>query len=213
MKRWGWGHEDVAFTHEDKPDLGPFLQRHLEIDVDRVSSPRVASAICASRSPSCRPGSAQLPDVVVRRGGEDAVAAVLRAAIDADAVVIPSAAARTSRAASNRRRPTPARSSRSTSAGWTECWPSTRRRGSRGCITFGLKPSGERDPLAEYDVVKSAIQQKFVDSGATLSHHLAVGTEHAAWLEQDIPAPGVAMLHGLFDGVDPGGNLNPGKVI
>jgi FAD/FMN-containing dehydrogenase len=155
----------------------------------------------------------RLPDVVVRPGGEDAVAAVLRAAIDADAVVIPSAAARTSRAASNRRRPTPARSSRSTSAGWTECWPSTRRRGSRGCITFGLKPSGERDPLAEYDVVKSAIQQKFVDSGATLSHHLAVGTEHAAWLEQDIPAPGVAMLHGLFDGVDPGGNLNPGKVI
>ena len=80
-------------------------------------------------------------------------------------------------------------------------------------FTFAFKPSGQRDPLAEYDVVKSAIQQTFVDSGATLSHHHAVGTEHAAWLEQDISAPGVAMLRALFDGVDPGGNLNPGKLI
>jgi alkyldihydroxyacetonephosphate synthase len=80
-------------------------------------------------------------------------------------------------------------------------------------FTFALKPSGERDPLEDYDVVKSAIQQAFVDSGATLSHHHAVGTEHAQWLEQDISAPGVAMLRALFDGVDPGGNLNPGKVV
>ena len=80
-------------------------------------------------------------------------------------------------------------------------------------FTFALKPSGERDPLADYDEVKSAIQQTFVDSGATLSHHHGVGTEHARWLEQDISAPGVAMLRALFDGVDPGGNLNPGKVV
>jgi alkyldihydroxyacetonephosphate synthase len=80
-------------------------------------------------------------------------------------------------------------------------------------FTFALKPSPEGDPLAQYGVVKSAIQQTFVDSGATLSHHHAVGTEHAEWLEQDISAPGVAMLGALFDGVDPGANLNPGKVI
>jgi alkyldihydroxyacetonephosphate synthase len=80
-------------------------------------------------------------------------------------------------------------------------------------FTFGFKPSGDREPLEEYDAVKSAIQQTFVDSGATLSHHHAVGTEHAAWLEQDISAPGVAMLRALFDGVDPGANLNPGKIV
>ena len=27
MKWWGWGDEEVAFTHEDKPELGPFLER------------------------------------------------------------------------------------------------------------------------------------------------------------------------------------------
>jgi alkyldihydroxyacetonephosphate synthase len=80
-------------------------------------------------------------------------------------------------------------------------------------FTFAFKPSGQRDVLEEYDVVKSAIQQKFVDSGATLSHHHAVGTEHAQWLEQDISGPGVAMLRALFDGVDPGANLNPGKIV
>ena len=80
-------------------------------------------------------------------------------------------------------------------------------------FTFALKPSGRRDPLADYDEVKSAIQQTFVDSGATLSHHHGVGTEHAAWLEEDISAPGVAMLRALFDGVDPRGNLNPGKIV
>jgi alkyldihydroxyacetonephosphate synthase len=80
-------------------------------------------------------------------------------------------------------------------------------------FTFAFKPSEKRDPLEEYDTIKSAIQQTFVDSGATLSHHHAVGTEHARWLEQDISAPGVAMVRALFDGVDPGRNLNPGKIV
>ena len=57
-------------------------------------------------------------------------------------------------------------------------------------FTFAFRPTPGGDMLAEYDVVKSAIQQAFVDNGATLSHHHAVGTEHAPWLEQDISAPG-----------------------
>jgi alkyldihydroxyacetonephosphate synthase len=80
-------------------------------------------------------------------------------------------------------------------------------------FTFAFKPSGQRDVLEEYDTVKVAIQQTFVDTGATLSHHHAVGTEHAQWLEQDISGPGVAMLRVLFDGMDPGANLNPGKIV
>jgi alkyldihydroxyacetonephosphate synthase len=32
-------------------------------------------------------------------------------------------------------------------------------------------------------------------------------------LEQDISAPGVAMVRSLFEGMDPGGNLNPGKIV
>src|SRR5919201_3256470 len=80
-------------------------------------------------------------------------------------------------------------------------------------FTLALDPPAVREALADYGVVKRAIQQAFVDSGATLSHHHAVGTEHAQWLEEDISPPGVAMLRALFDGVDPGANLNPGKIV
>ena len=81
-------------------------------------------------------------------------------------------------------------------------------------FTFAFRPAGDDDDGVEaYDVVKSAIQQAFLDAGGTLSHHHAVGTEHARWLEQDISAPGVAMLHALFEGTDPGANLNPGKIV
>jgi alkyldihydroxyacetonephosphate synthase len=80
-------------------------------------------------------------------------------------------------------------------------------------FTFAFQPTPGGDMVAEYDVVKSAIQQAFVDNGATLSHHHAVGTEHARWLEQDISAPGVAMLEALFEGTDPGRHLNPGKIV
>jgi alkyldihydroxyacetonephosphate synthase len=80
-------------------------------------------------------------------------------------------------------------------------------------FTFAFKASSEARMLAEYEVVKSAIQQAFVDNGGTLSHHHAVGTEHAQWLEEDISAPGVAMLTALFEGTDPGRHLNPGKIV
>jgi alkyldihydroxyacetonephosphate synthase len=80
-------------------------------------------------------------------------------------------------------------------------------------FTFAFKATSEPDMLAEYELVKSAIQQAFVDNGATLSHHHAVGTEHAQWLLEDISAPGVAMLDALFDGFDPGKHLNPGKIV
>jgi alkyldihydroxyacetonephosphate synthase len=80
-------------------------------------------------------------------------------------------------------------------------------------FTFAITPTEGEDALEQYTVVKSAIQQAFVDSGATLSHHHAVGTEHAEWLEQDISSPGVAMLRALFEGTDPGANLNPRKIV
>jgi hypothetical protein len=54
---------------------------------------------------------------------------------------------------------------------------------------------------------------RFIDAGGTLSHHHAVGVEHAAWLEQDISPVGVMMIRSLLDGVDPGHNLNPGKIV
>jgi alkyldihydroxyacetonephosphate synthase len=98
-------------------------------------------------------------------------------------------------------------------AGWIMCHLSHSYH-SGACLyfTFAFRHDGV-DPLAQYEPLKNAIQQAFVDSGGTLSHHHAVGTEHAAWLELDISAPGVHMIDGLFTAMDPGRNFNPGKII
>lgn len=81
------------------------------------------------------------------------------------------------------------------------------------CLYFTFAFAHDDDPLKQYDIVKSAIQQAFIDSGATISHHHGVGLEHAPWLEQDISAGGVAVMQGLFDSADPTGTFNPGKII
>ena len=80
-------------------------------------------------------------------------------------------------------------------------------------FTFAFRPSDDNRSLEQYDVVKSAIQQGFIDAGGTLSHHHAVGVEHARWLGQDISPVGVGMIRSLLEGVDPGHNFNPGKIV
>jgi alkyldihydroxyacetonephosphate synthase len=40
-----------------------------------------------------------------------------------------------------------------------------------------------------------------------------VGLAHAPWLEQDISPAGVSIVRALFNGVDPGHQLNPGKIV
>jgi alkyldihydroxyacetonephosphate synthase len=84
---------------------------------------------------------------------------------------------------------------------------------SGACLYFTFAFVFGDDPLGEYDVVKKAIQQAFVDNGGTISHHHGVGREHSPWLEQDISVEGVSVMRALFDGADPAGNFNPGKVI
>ena len=80
-------------------------------------------------------------------------------------------------------------------------------------FTFGFPPNPDGDFLTQYDVVKTAIQQSFIDNGGTLSHHHGVGTDHAPWMEQDISVAGVDMQVGLLRSVDPSRNLNPGTLL
>ncbi len=84
---------------------------------------------------------------------------------------------------------------------------------SGACLYFTFAFVFGDDPIGEYNVVKTAIQQAFIDNGGSLSHHHGVGLEHAPWLEQDISSEGVAVMRGLFSAVDPGDNFNPGKIV
>ncbi|GAB3254975.1 FAD-binding oxidoreductase [Arthrobacter pigmenti] len=80
-------------------------------------------------------------------------------------------------------------------------------------FTFAFVASTSGRTLEEYGRVKDAIQQTFVDSGATLSHHHGVGTEHSAWMPEDVSPEGTAVMRGLFDASDPKNILNPGKIL
>ncbi|SEF16864.1 FAD-binding oxidoreductase [Streptomyces sp. Ag109_O5-10] len=84
---------------------------------------------------------------------------------------------------------------------------------SGACLYFTFAFVFGDDPLGEYDTVKRAIQQAFVDAGGTISHHHGVGLEHAPWLAEDISPQGVAIMSGLFGAADPGGNFNPRKIV
>jgi alkyldihydroxyacetonephosphate synthase len=96
--------------------------------------------------------------------------------------------------------------------GWIMCHLSHSYH-SGACLYFTFAfVYGDRDPMPLYDTVKRAVQQSFIDNGGTLSHHHAVGTEHAPWLSQDISPAGAKIMKGLFSAVDPGRNFNPGKI-
>jgi alkyldihydroxyacetonephosphate synthase len=84
---------------------------------------------------------------------------------------------------------------------------------SGACLYFTFAFVFGDDPIGEYNVVKTAIQQAFIDNGGSLSHHHGVGLEHAPWLEQDISSEGVAIMRGLFASADPGENFNPRKIV
>jgi alkyldihydroxyacetonephosphate synthase len=84
---------------------------------------------------------------------------------------------------------------------------------SGACLYFTFAFVFGDDPIGEYNVVKTAIQQAFIDNGGSLSHHHGVGLEHAPWLEQDISSEGVALMRGLFASADPGENFNPRKIV
>ncbi|GGG41681.1 dehydrogenase [Kocuria dechangensis] len=84
---------------------------------------------------------------------------------------------------------------------------------SGACLYFTFGYEIGQDPHAEYAVIKSAVQQAFVDAGGTLSHHHGVGMEHSAWMEQDVSPEGVRLMRSLFEVADPGANLNPGKIV
>ena len=79
-------------------------------------------------------------------------------------------------------------------------------------FTFAINDSSEHN-MESYDLVKRAIQQSFMDNGGTISHHHGVGEEHSPWLDQDISPAGVFIQRKLFEGVDPDGRFNPGKII
>jgi alkyldihydroxyacetonephosphate synthase len=67
--------------------------------------------------------------------------------------------------------------------------------------------------LEQWAAVKGAASRAIVAGGGTITHHHAVGRDHAPWLEDEIGHEGVAALRALKGELDPAGIMNPGKLL
>jgi alkyldihydroxyacetonephosphate synthase len=67
--------------------------------------------------------------------------------------------------------------------------------------------------LAQWQAAKRAASEAISAAGATITHHHAIGRDHAPWLEAEVGTLGVAALQAVKARVDPAGIMNPGKLI
>lgn len=68
----------------------------------------------------------------------------------------------------------------------------------------------QADSKQQWLQAKSAVMDTLVRNQATITHHHAVGRDHAPWLEAEIGPIGVRVLAAVKGAVDPQGILNPG---
>jgi alkyldihydroxyacetonephosphate synthase len=69
------------------------------------------------------------------------------------------------------------------------------------------------DEIGQWRTVKEAASGAIVRGGGTITHHHAVGRDHAPWMEQEVGSTGLAALRALKHELDPVGIMNPGKLL
>lgn len=79
-------------------------------------------------------------------------------------------------------------------------------------FTF-LARQREDAELDQWQLVKRAAGDAIVGAGGTITHHHAVGRDHAAWMTAEIGEQGMAALRALKSQLDPTGIMNPGKLL
>jgi alkyldihydroxyacetonephosphate synthase len=80
-------------------------------------------------------------------------------------------------------------------------------------LYFTVLAAQADDPKAQWHMAKSAASDAIAATGATISHHHGVGTDHRAWYAEEIGPVGSAVLRAVKDAVDPAGILNPGILL
>ena len=61
--------------------------------------------------------------------------------------------------------------------------------------------------------VKRAACEAIVADGATITHHHAVGRDHAPYMEAEVGQTGIEVLRAVKERLDPAGIMNPGKLL
>jgi alkyldihydroxyacetonephosphate synthase len=67
--------------------------------------------------------------------------------------------------------------------------------------------------LDQWRRAKAAATGAIAAHGGTITHHHAVGRDHAPWLRAEIGDLGIGVLRSAKERLDPRGIMNPGKLL
>ena len=83
-----------------------------------------------------------------------------------------------------------------------------------GASLYFTVVAGQRgNPIDQWHKAKTAASEAMMRTGATITHHHAVGADHRPWMRDEVGDLGVAVLRAVKATLDPAGILNPGKLI
>ncbi len=69
------------------------------------------------------------------------------------------------------------------------------------------------EELAQWRAAKVAASEAILAGGGTITHHHAVGRDHAPWLPGEVGELGIELLRAAKATLDPAGIMNPGKLV
>jgi alkyldihydroxyacetonephosphate synthase len=83
-----------------------------------------------------------------------------------------------------------------------------------GASLYFTVVAGQRgNPIEQWRKAKTTASDAMMRTGATITHHHAVGADHRPWMRDEVGDLGVAVLRAVKATLDPAGILNPGKLI
>ena len=69
------------------------------------------------------------------------------------------------------------------------------------------------DEIEQWRAAKTAACEAIVATGGTITHHHAVGRDHAPYMAAEVGEAGLEVLRAVKERLDPGGIMNPGKLL
>jgi alkyldihydroxyacetonephosphate synthase len=69
------------------------------------------------------------------------------------------------------------------------------------------------EEVEQWGETKRAASEAIVAAGATITHHHAVGRDHAPYMEAEVGSAGLDVLRAVKEQLDPAGIMNPGKLL
>ncbi len=86
------------------------------------------------------------------------------------------------------------------------------RSGASLYFTFLARQEAEA-PLDQWRAAKNAASEAIMSTGGTITHHHAVGRDHAPWMRAEVGELGLDLIRAAKERLDPAGIMNPGKLL